>query len=311
MRAKKNDSRLGAFLRGAKKEYSNWLFMLPFIVGFSVFVAYPIIMSFVYSFTDFNAIRIKNYGFFNYENIFDFSAYGMGNDIWKSFGLTALYAVISIPLNMFLSFTLAMALRKAIPGIRGIRLLFYLPVLIPGIVMGQIWTDMLGHPEGLINQWLGAIGLPANTFFSSEKTQFATLIAISQWGIGGGMIVWLAALENVPKTLYEAAEMDGITFFGKLFKITLPMCTPIIFYNLIGSIIGALQVFDTYAYLGTGQNNGLYFISIRIYTTAFGGRVHDYGLACALAWVLFAVIAVLTGIMFKTSSWVFYGDSKQ
>lgn len=304
----KRSSRLTRFLRGAKKDYSNWLFMMPFIVGFLLFVFYPIITSLYYSFTNFNALRITKIGLFNYADIFDFSKFGMGKDIWKSFGLTGLYAVISIPLNILLSYTLALVLRKNIPGIKIIRLLCYLPVLIPGIVFGQIWMDMLGYPEGLINQWLVNSGLSKHTFFSSESTQFLTLIIVSQWGIGGGMIIWLAALENVPKTMYEAADIDGANYFTKLFKITLPMCSSIIFYNLICSLIACLQTFDSYAYLGRGENDATYFISIRIYVTAFAGDVHNYGLACALAWVLFCFIAVLTAIMFKTSKWVFYGD---
>ena len=295
-------------LRGVKREYSNWLFMSPFIVGFLVFVLYPIVMSLAYSFTDYNSIRITEIGFFNYADIFDFSRFGMGHDIWKSYGLTALYAVLSIPLNIFLSYTLALLLQKNIPGIKAIRLLCYLPVLIPGIVFGQIWMDMLGYPEGLINPWLAQLGLSKHTFFSAESTQLMTLLVVSQWGVGGGMIVWLAALENVPKTLYEAAEIDGARFFTKLFRITLPMSSPIIFYNLICSLIACLQTFDSYPYLGVGENTATNFISIPIYLTAFAGDVHNYGLACAMAWILFLVIAVLTGVMFRTSKWVFYGD---
>ena len=108
-------------LRGVKREYSNWLFMSPFIVGFLVFVLYPIVMSLAYSFTDYNSIRITEIGFFNYADIFDFSRFGMGHDIWKSYGLTALYAVLSIPLNIFLSYTLALLLQKNIPTCWGIR----------------------------------------------------------------------------------------------------------------------------------------------------------------------------------------------
>ena len=193
-------------------------------------------------------------------------------------------------------------------AIKIVRLLCYLPVLIPGIVFGQIWMDMLGHPEGLINSWLVNLGLPKQTFFSAEATQLSTLIVVSQWGIGGGMIVWLAALENIPSTLYEAADIDGAKYYKKLFKITLPMSTPIIFYNLISAVIGCLQTFDSYAYLGRGENDATYFISIRIYVTAFEGTVHQYGFACAMAWILFIIIAVLTGIMFKSSKWVFYGE---
>ena len=290
-----------------KNGYSNWLFLLPVIIGLSVFTLYPVIQSFVYSLTDFNGLTVRKIGFMNYADIFDFGKYGYGREVWKSFRATFIYTLISIPVNLVLSFTLALALHKNIPGIKVLRLLFYLPVLIPGIVGGQIWIDILSYPTGLFNQWLGRLGLPVQTFFTSEKTQFSTLLVISQWGVGGSMIVWLAALSNIRPSLYEAADLDGASYLKKLFKITLPMCTPIIFYNLINLAIMCLQVFDSYAYLGRGINDGLYFISVRIYLTAFGDA-HQYGLACALAWILFCIIGLLTVVMFKTSKWVYYDE---
>ena len=306
-------NRLDKAFKIFKKEYSDWLFLLPFILGFFIFVAYPIFVSLFYSFTDHNGIRITKTGLFNYADIFDFSRFGMGKEVWRSFGLTGLYAIISIPLSLVLSYTLALFLKKEIPAIRTIRLLCYLPVLVPGIVAGQIWIDMLsydnmGVTNGIINQMFIAFGLAPKTFFSAADTQFATLIFIGQWGIGGGMIVWLAALNNISPALYEAADIDGAGYFTKLFKITLPMSSPIIFYNLIGTFIGCLQTFDSYAYIGRGMEDATYFISIRIYVTAFANTVHQYGLACAMAWILFAFIGILTIIMFKTSKWVFYGD---
>ena len=306
--APKKNKTNSKILKDIRKGYSNWLFMSPFIIGFSVFVVYPILMSLFYSFTDYNGIVIHKIGFFNYADIFDFGKFGLGREVFKSFALTGIYAVISIPVNIVLSYSLALVLHKAIPGIKVLRLLCYLPVLIPGIVAGQIWIDMLLYPTGLINQWLSVLGLPMNTFFSAEKTQLATLLVTSQWGIGGGMIVWLAALSNIPPTLYEAAEIDGAKYFRKLFSITIPMSSPIIFYNLICSLIACLQIFDSYAYLGRGENDATYFISIRVYVTAFVGDAHEYGLACSMAWILFVIIAALTGVMFKTSKWVFYGE---
>lgn len=302
---KNKDSKVWKKIR---EGYSNWLFMMPFIIGFCVFIAYPIVMSMYYSFTDFNGISIRRIGLFNYESILNFGKYGLEQQVFKSFLQTFKYTLISIPINVVLSYCLALMLHKSVPGIKLIRLLFYLPVLIPGIVFGQIWIDMLGYPKGLVNQWLNGMGLSSMTFFSSEYTQLSTLIGISQWTIGGGMIIWLAALSNVPQTLYEASELDGAGFFTRLFKITIPICTPIIFYNVIALTIMCLQVFDSYAYLGRGINDVTYFISIRIYLTAFG-EAHQYGLACSMAWLLFVIIGILTAVMFKTSKWVFYGDN--
>ncbi len=296
-----------AFLKSSiRKEFSNWLFLSPFIVGFCLLVLYPCAMSLIYSFTDFNGVFMTGFGLFNYASLFDFSQYGIGKEVFRSLGLTVIYTVVSIPINVLLSFILSLLLRKAIPGIKVLRLLFYLPVLIPGIVFGQIWLDMLAYPTGLINQWLAAVGLPKGTFLSSAKTQLGTLIGLSQWTMGGSMIIWLAALSNISPTIYEAAEIDGAKFFTKLFKITIPLCTPMIFFNIISLVIMCLQTFDSYAYLNRGIGEATYFIAIRIYYTAF--EQQQYGFACSIAWLLFVIIAALTAIMFKTSKWVYYGD---
>lgn len=319
-----NGTKSQRFWRNFKKEYSNWLFMAPFIVGFLVFMLYPLIASLVYSFSDITVTGAADkWGFaVNYGKMFMVNAKTgrlptAGRETWDAFKVTGLYAILSIPINVVLAYSLALALRKNIPGIKVLRLLFYLPVLIPGIVGGQIWLDILqfGVKEselGIINQWLLNAGVPLAdlpTFFRSTKTEFWTVLVIAQWGIGGGMIVWLAALENVPKTLYEAADIDGASYFTKLFRITLPMSTPIIFYNLIGAIIGSLQMFDTMSYLGQGiGEKSMNFVAIHIYVEAFNAG--KYGFACAVAWLLFIVIGILTAIMFKFSGWVFYGDSK-
>jgi len=248
-----------------REGYSNWLFLLPAIIGLGVFTLYPILMSLVYSFSNFNGFVITRINVYNYVEIFDFTEFGFGKEVWASFKVTAIYAVLGIPLSMVFSFILALALHKNIPGIKALRLLFYLPVLIPSIVSGQIWIDLLGFPpNGLINQTLMNMGIRPGYFFSHQSSSLASLLTISQWGIGGGMIVWLAALSGIQPSLYEAADIDGAGYFTKLMKITIPMCTPMIFYNLVSAIIGSLQVFDTYSYLGTGVDNELNFIAIRI-----------------------------------------------
>ncbi len=288
------------------------MFLMPFILGFAIFVAYPLVMSLVYSFTDFNGTFYKEAGFFQYKKIFDFSEYGYGKDTARSFGLTFLYAATSIPLNLVLSYSLALFLKKEIKGVKALRLLFYLPVLIPGIAFGQIWLDMLAYSStsagGIINQILTDLNLGKLTFYSAEKTQFVTFLITSQWGVGGGMIIWLAALKNINTEIYEASDIDGANAFVKLFRLTIPMTTPIIFYNVICAVIGCMQVFDSYAYVGRGINGAMDFISVRIYCTAFAGTRNEYGFACAMAWILFLIIACLIAIMFRTSRWVFYGD---
>lgn len=289
-----------------KRDYGSYLFLLPVIIGFFVFTAYPVISSLFYSFTDYNGIFFTQVGAFNFAKMFDTSIYGLFKDVFGSFGITFLWAIISIPMGMVLSFMVALLVNREVKGVGVFRLLYYMPTIIPGIAMSFIWADVF-RSAGIANQFLIAFGLPTSMFLESEKTALATLILTGVWGIGGNIIMWLAALRNVGPELYEAASLDGAGYFTKLFRITIPMCTPMIFYNLINMMIAALQAFDVYAMVGRGPNDCLYFISIRIYETAFGGS-YQYGLASAMGWLLFVVIALLTGIAFKTNKWVNYGE---
>lgn len=297
-----------ARIRKLKHNIACYLFLLPSVLGIAIFSVYPIVFSLMISFSDFNGVIMTKIGFFNYQTIFGPSLTQGFKAVMQSFSATFLYAVISIPLTMVVSFMLALLVEKNIRGMRVIRVLCYLPVLIPGIASGMIWMDFYNPYNGLANQWLSSLGLPTSMFFEDKASAMPTLIVMALWGIGGGMILWLAALGNVSPELKEAARLDGANYGRILFRITIPMCTPIIFYMLINNIIGCLQVFDTYAYAGTGPDNSLYFISIRIYLEAFvNGRM---GYASAIAWLLFIIIAILTLVMFKTSRWVFYQDEE-
>lgn len=308
--------RKGVRRRRLKSDLVCYVFLLPFIVGALIFTAYPIILSFEYSFTDFNGAYVTKWGFFNFAAMFDTSIIGEAKNIFSSLGLTFLYVICSSTFSLVLSYAFALFVRKKIPGMKIIRVLCYLPCLIPGLASGFLWTDLLAYgtptmtrpaSHGLINTWLTNMGLPAFTFFADPKTSMLTLILTGLWGVGGGMIMWLAAFENIPPDLYEAAELDGASYMKKLFCITIPLSTPMIFYNIVTGIIAGLQVFGTYATYGVGEGESLYFIAIRIYTTAFKSP-YNFGLACAEGWLLFIIIAAMTLLLFKTTNWVHYGD---
>lgn len=290
-----------------KKNYISYIFLMPAILGFFIFTIYPVSASFFYSFTDYNGMFATKFGLFNFADIFDSSISGRWAEISKSFGITFLWSVVSVPFGMILSFSLSLFVFKEVKGIKIIRLLYYLPCIIPGIAISLLWADMFSE-NGLINTWLVSIGLHANTFFDGENTAFLTLLLTQVWLIGGGMIMWLAALNNIPNTLFESAKIDGAGYFRTLFKITIPMCTPIIFFNLVNAIIVSLQIFDSYAMVGVGPKESLKFINIYIYTIAFVGSGTQKGFACAVAWLLFLVIAIITVFTFKTNKWVYYGD---
>lgn len=286
--------------------YAGWLFIMPTVLGILFFTLYPMCSSLVYSFFDYNIVKPpENFGFQNYIKPF--------TDGWpefsKSLEVTFVYSLVSIPLNMVLSFALALMLNQKARGMRFFRLLYYLPVIIPGVVSGLLWRDIMQPNGGIMNALLEAVGLPTSKFFMDKTTAMPTLIFTGLFGLGGGMILWIAALKNISPDLYEAADIEGANVFVKLFCITIPMCSPVIFYNLITGVIGALQTFGGVYVLtggGGGVDNSLLFYVMNIYNQAFSSRF-AMGYASALSWILFFIIGVLTFIMFKTSKWVYYG----
>ena len=293
----------------AKRErirfFTGILFASPVIVGILVFTYYPAVQSLYYSFTNYDMFNQEQFIWFrNYEMIFT-----LDPDTWKVISNTLVYAGVSVPLNLVLGFLLAQAANFKLKGITVYRTLFYLPVIIPSVASGLLFMDMFQvGPSGILNNILKVARLPEQTWFSSAKTSLATFIFMNAWNVGGGMIIWLSCFKQIPVSLYEAAELDGANAWNRLVHITVPMSTPIIFYNLITGIIGSLQVSSSLIVGGSngkGIDGSLYFIAIKIYNEAF--KSMNMGYASAFAWILFLFIAVLTVVIFKRSKWVFYG----
>lgn len=288
----------------------GYCFIIPVVLGLLIFNVYPIVDSFILSFfKTYNGIsNPEGFGLFNYMKMFDPV---LDNTFYKSLGVTFLYTIIVVPMSMILSFALAVLLNSKVKGIGIFRVCCYLPVIIPASIMGILWVDFFDVRFGLANEILVSLGLPKSQFFEAASSSMPALIFSSLWGLGGGMILWLASLKNVPQELYEASNIDGANAFTRMFSITIPMCTPIIFYNLVLNVIGSLQTFANVMTMtgGTGGvDQSLYFYAIKIYQTAFAGASYEMGYACALAWFLFLIIAVLTAIAFKTSKWVYYDE---
>ena len=280
------------------------LFVLPVILGLALFTFVPMGKSFINSFliTDFYT-DVSEFGFENYTRIFD-----ADNAVFiNSLSQTLLFTAIDIPVRMILSFSLALFLFKERRGVKLVRVLCYVPVIIPTVVSGLLWKTMMNSGSGYLNLLLTSLGFEKMKFFDSNETALITFVFVGLFGIGSSMILWISQLKNIPATVYEAAEIEGATRFQKLFKLTIPLCGPTIFYILITSIIGTLQVFDL-AYMFTNPLNAkaINFLVVYIYQQAFGYM--DMGYACALSWVLFAIIAVLSGIVFISKKWVIYGE---
>lgn len=249
------------FIKEGKKMLVGYCFIIPVVLGLLIFNVYPIVDSFILSFfKTYNGIsNPEGFGLFNYMKMFDPV---LDNTFYKSLGVTFLYTIIVVPMSMILSFALAVLLNSKVKGIGIFRVCCYLPVIIPASIMGILWVDFFDVRFGLANEILVSLGLPKSQFFEAASSSMPALIFSSLWGLGGGMILWLASLKNVPQELYEASNIDGANAFTRMFSITIPMCTPIIFYNLVLNIIGSLQTFANVMTMtgGTGGvDQSLYF----------------------------------------------------
>ena len=299
--------RKATLVKKIKDSVPGWIFVLPLVVGMLVFTLYPVLKSLIYSFHRYNDASVYEFiGFGNFRLMFTDDS----EEILKVFSNTFLYAIITVPLNLFLSYFLAVIVNQKIRGVNVFRVLYYLPVVIPGVISGVIFSQMFDNTNfGLFNSVLKSLGRSEPfPFFTSEKTAMFSAVLMNFWTIGASMILWLSALKNIPQGLYEAAKIDGAGVWTRVFKITIPMSTPMIFYNLITSIIGALQTNATMVYApngGRGEGDSLYFIAVKIYTEFASGY---YGYASAGFWGVFVLIAILTFITFKTNKWVYTGD---
>ena len=290
-----------------KEEITGFLFAMPVILGLLIFTFLPAIQVFIYSFFNFDGFNMGEFvGFGNFVRFF-----AKDRDTVYIFRNSFLYAIINVPLSLVLGYLVALLVNTQMKGIKVFRTLFYLPCVIPGVASALLWQDLFAA-NGIINQILTNFGLPAATFFSEAKSSMATYIWTTTWGVGGSMVLWLASFKNIPSTLYEAAILDGANWAKKLWYITIPMSTAMIFYNLVTGIIGALQLFNTYIVAsgtnGKGEGNSLYVFAVKIYNTAFVGTNPQVGYAAAIGIVLFVIIMILTAITFKTNKWVHYSE---
>lgn len=293
-----------------KESIPGWLFILPTVAGLCIFTLAPIIQSVMYSFHDYDMTTKYDFvGLGNYIKMFRDPA------VRTAFWNTLIFGAGNIAMVLVLTYALALLLNLKIPGIKIFRVVYYLPCVIPAIAGGILWSNIMKYgteSPGIFNQIRMFFGLsPSSYFFSSDLEAIRSILVMNLWSLGGGTIIWLAAFKNIPEQLYEAAEIDGAGRGRRLISITIPMCTPMIFYNLIMNIIGSLQTFGSvYTLTGgsTGEENSLLFYLMKVYNDAFNFQGKTMGYACAESWVLFLIIAALTAVVFKTSKWVFYGE---
>lgn len=293
-----------------KNEITGWLFIMPVTLGILIFTLLPVLYAFIssffetglkeFSFTDWGTfVGVKNYT----RNI---TVYAYSSTFWQSMKVTVSYAAINIPLQLVLSFLLAVLLNREVPGIRFIRALYYLPVLIPSVCNGMLWSQITDVNLGVMNSLLERIGITGWQWFASAETSLPSLIFIQLFTLGGSMILWLAQLKNIPKSMYESASIEGAGKVRQILLISVPMCAPMIIYNLIMGIIGTFQTYDIVATLVNrgGVNDSMLFYVVNIYMQ----YVSRFGYACALSFILFFITAALSLLVMKVSRNIYYGE---
>ncbi|NLL43192.1 MAG: sugar ABC transporter permease [Firmicutes bacterium] len=287
-----------------------YLFLLPWIIGFTSMTLGPMIVSIWYSLTDYNMLMPPWFvGLENYQRLFTEDPL-----FWKSLYNTVYYVIFSVPLGLVAGLILALLLNQKLRGMNLFRTIYYLPSIVPMIAGSFLWVWIFNPRYGLLNRLLGMIGLPDNILWlHSEVWSKPALIIMSLWGVGGGMIIFLAGLQGIPVQLYEAAQLDGASKWSQFWKVTLPLLTPTIFFNLIMGLIGAFQTFAQVYVMTGGQGgplNSTLFYMLYLYRQAF--EFFNMGYASAMAWVLFVIVIALTLLQLKLSKrWVFYqGDAR-
>lgn len=284
------------------RNLEGWLFASPWIIGLIVFFLGPMIYSIYLSLTSYNIVQAPLFiGLDNYRALFRDPL------IWTSLRVTTIYAVVSVPLNIFLGLVLAILLNQNVRGIAFWRTTYYLPSVISGVAVALLWEWLFNGRYGLVNYLLELFfGIEGPNWLADTRTAIWAFVVIAVWQVGGSMLINLAALQGVPTALYEAAEIDGAGGWRKFANITIPMISPVIFFNLVMGIIGALKSFDLFFIMTEGgPNNSTLTIMLYLYRMAFESLRMGYG--SAIAWLLFVYLIVLTAIVFRSSSrWVYY-----
>ena len=274
------------------------LFISPWVVGFGVFMLYPIVASLHFSFCDYPMLQPPLWiGGENYAELIRDPVFRI------SLGNTAYYAGVALPLGMLVALSIAILLNTKVRGMAVYRTIFFLPAIVPIVATAILWLWMFNGQYGVLNYSLSALGVPARqlpTWLASPNWAMPALIIMSLWGVGYGVVIYLAGLQDIPVSLYESADIDGATWLQKTVHITIPMLSPVIYFNLVMGIIGTLQVFAApYIMTDGGPERATTFYTFYLYNLAF--RDLRMGYACAMAWILFLFILVLTLLATKLS----------
>ena len=291
-----------------EKREAHWAYVLisPWLIGFLVFTIGPMMASLYFSFTEYNIVTSPQWvGLDNYNKLlFEDPLF------WHSLQRTLYFASLALPLGLIFGFVIALLLNQDIPGVNLWRTIYFLPSVIAGVAVALLWTRIFNPRIGILNpflqNYLGVDNPPG--WLTDPDWAIPALVIMSLWGVGGSMIIYLAGLQGIPTTLYEASKIDGANSWQRFRNVTLPLMTPVIFYNLVIGLIGAFQYF-TEVYVATSGEGGparsTLVYNLYLYQSAF--KFFEMGYASALAWVLLIIILAVTALVFRSSPmWVFY-----
>ena len=289
-----------------RKEQKNirigYLFIFPVVIGLVVFTVIPFFYSLYLAFTDYNGLNAPDWvGLQNFATMF-----WEDDKFWLSFKITLKFAIVQVPLKLIFALLVALLLSRGSKGVGAYRVAFYVPSVLGGsVAVAVVWRNIFGL-DGYVNSILTMLGLERVPWLSSTTWALPTLVLLNVWQFGSSMIIFLAGLKQIPKDLYESASIDGAGPIRRFFNITLPMLSPVIFFNLIYGMIGAFQQFNSAFLISEGgPAHSTYLYAMMLYEKAFSA--YQMGYAAALAWILLAIVGAFTALNFLVSKyWVYY-----
>ncbi len=295
----------------AKREAAaGYTYVMPWVIGFLLLTVGPMLASLYFSFTDYDIVSAPRWiGLQNYTQLFQDPLF------WKSLQVTLYFAILSLPSSLVTGFFLAILLNQNVRGIKIWRTIYFLPSVLSGVAVTLVWITMFNPQVGVVNQILEVLGVKGPSWLSDPDWALPALAIMALWGVGQNMIIYLAGLQSVPKDMYDAAKVDGANSWQSFRSITIPMMSPVLFYNLVLGLIGTFSYF-TQVYIASSAVSGAsrelggparstLFYNLYLFQNAF--RYGRMGYASAMAWILFIIVLILTALIFRSSSmWVYY-----
>ncbi|MFZ4850887.1 MAG: carbohydrate ABC transporter permease [Caldilinea sp.] len=289
-----------------RNQLLGMLFISPWLLGFLLFALFPLVASLYYSMTNYDFIRQPQFiGLTNYTRLFT-----VDPDFWTVMYNTLYYVGFGVPLGIAVAFLIANLLNSNIQGRTFFRSVIYIPSIVPAVCTAMVWLFILNVQYGVINGVLKTLGVPTIPFLSSPELAKPSLILIYVWAQGTAVVIFLAALQDVPRSLYDAALVDGANAWARFWNVTVPMCTPVLLFNFIMGIISAFQDFTLpFVLTGGGPMKSTEFYVVSLYRNAF--VQFSIGKASAMAWILFLIILLFSVLLFRSSArWIYYGGEK-